>query len=301
MKQFPSNIYIDGGDPEETRAADAMLKKAGYHGLDGQTTNPSLIAKNFAAKNGGKKVSMGDAFAEYKRVVTQMSSIIPNGKISIQVIGDPATMTTRDMITQARDRVTWIPNGIIKIPCTKAGLAAVEVFCQEGPVNVTLSFSQDQAAAVYNATKTHNYGMFVSPFVGRFDDRGENGMDVVANILKMYRALGDGHVKVICASIRNINHLMYTLWLKCDIATIPFKVFKEWADPSAGSGRVPFALPPKNYVYDPSAQAGVKGLTEIPYKELTLDKPWESYDLHHDLTDAGISKFWEDWKSIVSS
>lgn len=288
MKQFPSNIYIDGGDPEETRAADAMLKKAGYHGLDGQTTNPSLIAKNFASKNGGKKVSMGEAFAEYKRVVTQMSSIIPKGKISIQVIGDPATMTTKDMITQARDRVTWIENGIIKIPCTKAGLAAVEVFCQEGPVNVTLSFSQDQAAAVYNATKTHNFDMFVSPFVGRFDDRGENGMDIVSNILEMYRALGDGHVKVICASIRNINHLRYTLWLKCDIATIPFKVFKEWADGG-------FTLPPKNYIYD------VKGLTEIPYKELTLDKPRESYDLHHDLTDAGISKFWEDWKSIVSS
>ena len=259
--KFPCHIYIDGGDPEETRTADAMLKKAGYHGLDGQTTNPSLIAKNYAARNGGKRVSMEDAFREYKRIVKDMSSVIPAGKISIQVIGDPATMTTEDMISQARDRVTWISNGIIKIPCTQEGLAAVEVFCQEGPVNVTLSFSQDQAAAVYNVTKTHNYEMFVSPFVGRFDDRGENGMDIVANVLEMYRALGDGHVKVICASIRNINHLMYTLWLRCDIATIPFKVFTEWAD----SG---FPVPAKNYIYN------APGLADIPYKELTLDRDW---------------------------
>ncbi len=236
--QFPSKIYIDGGDPEETREADRMLKKAGYHGLDGQTTNPSLIAKNFASKNGGKKISLAEAFAEYKRVVTQMSAIIPNGKISIQVIGDPATMTVEEMISQARDRVTWIPNAIIKMPCTKAGLAAVEVFCEEGPVNVTLNFSQYQAAAVYSATKTHNYDVFVSPFVGRLDDKGQNGMDVVANTLEMYRALGDGHVQIICASIRSIKHLLYTLWLKCDIATIPFKIFKEWAHSPPAGGSV---------------------------------------------------------------
>ena len=152
--KLESKIYIDGGDPTETAAADAILKKAGYHGLDGQTTNPTLIAKNFASKRQGVKVSMADAFKEYKRVVSEMSKIIPGGKISIQVIGDPATLTTEEMLTQARDRVDWIPNSVIKFPCTTAGLAAVEVFCEEGPVNVTLNFSQEQAAAVYVATKT---------------------------------------------------------------------------------------------------------------------------------------------------
>jgi transaldolase len=291
--EIPSKIYIDGGDPAETREADAILKKAGYHGLDGQTTNPTLIAKRFASDKGQgtsdkqAKISEKEAFAFYRKTVEEMSSIIPEGKISIQVIGDPATMTPDEMVSQARDRLTWIPNAIIKMPCTKAGLAAIETFCEEGPVNITLNFSQEQSDAVYAATKTHNYDVFISPFVGRLDDRGENGMDVVANTLAMYRALGDGHVRVIAASVRNMKHLMYSLFLRCDVVTIPFKIFKEWADGG-------FQKPDKGFLYD------TPGLTEIPYKELTLDNEWKEYDIRHDLTDTGVTKFWEDWKTIVS-
>ncbi len=283
---LPSHIYIDGGDPEETKQADALLKKAGYPGLDGQTTNPTLIAKNFSSKNGGKKVSMEEAFSEYRRVVTQMSAIIPDGKISIQVIGDPATLTAEEMLSQARDRLTWIKNGVIKFPCTTAGLTAVEEFCEEGPVNITLNFSQEQAAAVYAATKTHNYDVFVSPFVGRLDDRGENGMDVVVNEVTMLKT-GDGHVNVLTASVRTIKHLMYALWLKSHVVTIPFKVFKEWSDGG-------FTVPGSDFVYD------APGLTAIPYKELSLDQDWQAFDIHHDLTDSGVARFWEDWKGIVT-
>jgi len=283
--QLPSNIYLDGGDPNETKEADRLLKKAGYHGLDGQTTNPTLIAKNFAAKNGGKKVSMDGAIGEYKRVVGEMSNVIPKGKISIQVIGNPATLTTAEMLAQARDRITWIPNGVIKFPCTTAGLGAVETFCTEGPVNITLNFSQEQAAAVYVATKAHATDVFISPFVGRLDDKGENGMDVVANELEMYK-MGDGHVNVLTASVRTMKHLLYALWLKSPVITIPFKVLKEWVDGG-------LTVPPKDYIYD------TPGLTEIPYKELSLDRDWKDYDLHHDLTDAGVAKFWEDWQGIV--
>lgn len=284
---LPSNIYIDGGDPEETRQADAVLKKAGYHGLDGQTTNPTLIAKNFAAKNGGKKVSMSEAIGEYKRVITEMSKIIPDGKISIQVIGDPAALTSEDMLTQARDRITWIPNGVIKFPCVRAGLEAAEVFCQEGPVNITLNFSQEQAAAVHAATKTHNYDVYISPFVGRLDDRGENGMDVVANELTMFQGSQDNHLNVLTASVRNMKHLLYAFFLKGPVVTIPYKVFKEWADGG-------FTLPKDDFVYN------VPGLADIAYKELTLDKDWREYDLSHPLTDAGLVRFWDDWKAIVA-
>lgn len=283
---LPSKIFIDGGDPAETREADAMLKKAGYHGLDGQTTNPSLIAKNFLARRKGAKVTMDEAFGEYKRVVTEMSHIIPQGSISIQVIGDPGTLTTDQMLTQARDRITWIPNGSIKFPATPAGLAAAEIFCEEGPVNITLNFTQEQAAATYIATQTHNYTVFVSPFVGRLDDKGESGMDVVVNELEMYRKFGDGHVEVLTASLRNIKHLLYALHLKSDIITVPFKIFKEWADNG-------FQLPPEDFMYD------APGLTEIPYKELSLDVDWHTLDLTHELTTAGMAKFWEDWQSIV--
>lgn len=280
---FPSKIYIDGGDPVETKLADALLKKAGHHGLDGQTTNPSLIAKRLM---GERKLTNKEAMDGYRKTVEEMSNIISKGNISIQVIGDPATMTTEDMLTQARDRIGWIPNGVIKFPCSRPGLEAAGIFCEEGPVNITLNFSQEQAAAVFAATKTHNYDVYLSPFVGRLDDKGENGMDVIANELSMYRGIGDNHVNVLTASVRNIKHLLYALWLKSPVITIPFKVFSEWAKT--------FELPPQDFIYD------VPGLVEIPYRELTLDKNWTDYDIHHDLTDMGIAKFWEDWSSIVA-
>lgn len=273
---FSSKIYIDGGDPEETKLADALLKKVGYHGLDGQTTNPTLIAK---------RANGQDPITFYRKTVQEISRIIPDGKISIQVIGDPATLTSEEMLSQARDRILWIPNGVIKFPCTKQGVAAVEVFCQEGPVNITLNFSQDQAAAVYAATKVHNYDVYLSPFVGRLDDTGENGMDVVVHEITMFHG-GDGHVQVLTASVRSVKHILYALKLKSHVITIPFKTFKEWADGG-------FTLPGDDFIYAP-------GFTDIPYKELTLDKDWKEYDLTHPLTDVGVAKFWEDWKSITS-
>lgn len=309
MKNFPSKIFIDGGDPAETKEADALLKKAGYHGLDGQTTNPSLIAKRAESREQRAKITEKGAIEFYCKTVEEMSRIIPHGQISIQVIGNPATLTVDEMLSQARDRITWIPNAVIKFPVTKTGFKAAEIFCQEGPVNMTLAFSQEQAAAIYAATLRRGissggkpFDVFVSPFVGRLDDRGENGMDVVANILEMYREFGDGHVQVLTASVRSIKHILYALWLKSDVITIPFKVFKEWAGQN-------FPLPEKDFVYDvparlpsPGGEAtGGQGLADIPYRELSLDNEWIEYDLHHDLTDTGLMRFWEDWKAIVAS
>lgn len=286
--QLPSKIFIDGADPKETREADALLKKAGYHGLDGQTTNPTLIAKHAAASlPSGEKLTPEKALAFYRKTVEEMSQIVPRGSISIQVIGDPATLTRDAMLTQARDRIRWIPNASIKFPCTTAGLEAAEIFCQEGPVNITLNFSQEQAAAVYSATRTHNYPVFVSPFVGRLDDRGESGMDVVASELAMYRG-GDHHVEVLTASLRQVKHLLYALRLKSDIISVPFKIFREWADGG-------FAAPGDDFIYD------AQGLTPIPYREVSLDEDWRSFNLAHDLTQAGLAKFWEDWSALVAS
>lgn len=282
---FPAKIYIDGGDPNETKEADELLKKAGYHGLDGQTTNPSLIVKRAKSLVKSDKISSEEAFAFYKKTVVEMSSIIPDGNISIQVIGDPAVMTKDMMLAQARERLKWIPNAIIKLPCTSEGLAAAAEFCSEGPINITLNFSEEQGAAVYNATKLHTHDIFISPFVGRFDDRGEKGMDFIANELAML-SKGDGHVQVITASVRTLDHLLYALKLKSHIVTVPFKVFKQWADCG-------FTLPSEDYIYNP------EGLTEMPYHEVSLDNEWQSYDISHPLTQAGVAKFWEDWKSIV--
>lgn len=306
MINLSTKIFLDGGSASETAEADALLKAAGLSGLDGQTTNPTLIVKGLgeSIKYVGKKLTEENAVNEYKKVVQEMANVVKR-PISIQVIGD-SSLTVDQMLSQARDRITWIPNAVIKFPCTLAGLAAAEIFCEEGPVNITLVFSQAQAAAVYAATKSANYDVFVSPFVGRLDDRGENGMDVVANILSMYRmdSMSNSqypisnnefhHVNVLAASIRSVKQLQYALFLKCDAVTAPLHVLKEWLDPVVSSkGERKIQLPGEDFVYD------APGLLEIPYEELPLDEDWKTYDIHHDLTDAGLAKFWEDWKSVV--
>ncbi len=293
-KYFSSKIFLDGGVPEETREAKRLL---GY--LDGQTTNPTLIARNLqkrilSMRNKNKKIlnSERQALEEYKRIVCEMSTIIPSGSISIQVFADHKT-TSEEILAQARERHGWIPNASIKLPCTKEGLKAAEIACREFPINITLVFSQSQAAAVYEATRAACYPVFISPFVGRLDDRGENGMQLIANILKMYNEQAScrsrslrRRVEVLTASVRNIDHILYALQLGSDIITIPFKVFKEWANRG-------FPKPGKNYVYK------LPQLKDIPYeKEVKLGRNWWEYNLHHELTDKGIATFWTDWTSL---
>ena len=294
-----SLIFIDGGDPVETAQAKKLL---GF--IDGQTTNPTLISKNPDVKkyiDSGKKFSKQELLQEYKHVVQEVAKVT-TGPTSIETHANETT-TAEDMLSQARAMFTWIPNAYIKFPTIPAGLEAASQAVSEGiRVNMTLCFSQDQAAAVYVATKNavsnplpgfyeEKSPVFVSPFVGRLDDRGENGMDVIVNILEMYRAFGDGHVHVLTASVRNLDHLLYALKLKSEIITVPFSVITEWADKG-------FMLPKEDFVYDPNLGRD-KPLTEISYKELSLDLDWKEYNLQHDLTDAGLKKFAEDWESLM--
>jgi transaldolase len=186
---------------------------------------------------------------------------------------------------------SWIPNGYIKYPCTDAGLRAAQMSVKRSiRVNMTLCFSQEQAAAVYAATKGSKSPVYVSPFVGRLDDRGEDGMDLVRNIKKMYER-GDGHVHVLAASIRIIDHLLCSFFLSAELATVPSKVLQEWA--SAG-----FPMPDKDFKYK-AADANGKPLRPIHYKELDLSLPWESFELTHELTTKGIQKFVADYESTL--
>ncbi|KKS97492.1 MAG: transaldolase family protein, transaldolase [Candidatus Gottesmanbacteria bacterium GW2011_GWA2_43_14] len=294
MQKLPSKIFIDGGLPQETKkASGSMLASFGYP-LDGQTTNPTLIARNLAAKQalphqdfagrGGEKLTEAQALEEYKRIVVEMSAVIPAGSVSIQVTATEKT-TSGEMLEQARDRNKWIPNASIKFPATLTGLAAAGKACREMPINITLVFSQNQAAAVYEVTRGAKYPIFISPFVGRLDDIGQNGMHVVKNILKMFQN-GDGHVEVLTASVRNLDHILYALQLKSEIITIPFKVFQLWAEEN-------FRIPDENYAYEKPE------LEVIPYKpEIQLGRNWEEYDLSHGLTERGLAAFYKDWTSL---
>lgn len=283
-KDLQTKIFLDGGDPDETRR---LLDRMGF--LDGQTTNPSLIAKNPEAKkrmDAGEKFSSEELWDFYRQVVTEIEDAIPEGSISIEVFADADTTAER-MLEQARMCQQWITNAQIKFPTTAAGLAAAhDLVAAGGRVNMTLCFTQSQAAAVYAATRGAQRGqVYVSPFIGRLDDRGENGMDLIANCMKMF-ADSDHHVEVLAASARTYKHFLASLAYRADSITAPFDLISQWVDDG-------MPVPGSDFCYP----AG--DLTEIPYADLTLDAHWSDYDIYHPLTDSGMEKFSNDWCALV--
>ncbi len=283
-KELKTKIFLDGGDPGETKE---ILDLFGF--LDGQTTNPTLISRNPKVQ---KRLEKGEKFKKkeilgfYREVVKEISEMIPQGSVSVEVYADSSTKA-EEMLAEAFEMSSWIPNAHIKFPSTKEGLKAAERAVKANlRVNMTLCFQQEQAAAVYSATSGSKKGdVFVSPFVGRLDDLGENGMDFIKNTLKMYRK-GDGHVELLAASIRNIDHMLYGLKLESDIISVPFKILKQWAQ--AG-----LQVPGPDYVYNPG------GLKTIRYKNIDLEKNWQEYNIDHELTTKGIERFSADWNALI--
>lgn len=281
---FPTRIFLDGGDPAETRS---VLNRLGF--LDGQTTNPTLIAKNPAVQD---RLAHGDKFSEQevtaftKSVVEEMAALLPNGSISIEVYADQTT-SLETIVTQSKEMCAWIPNAHIKFPITAAGLETAERAVAKGMrVNMTLCFSQAQAAAVHCATRGALKGqVFVSPFVGRLDDSGENGMELIANILRMYRE-GGSSVEVLTASVRSLEHFLYALAVGSDIITAPASILYAWAD--AG-----MPIPDRDSAYN------AHGLSPIPYQSISLGGDWRELDITHPLTDKGIQRFADDWNILI--
>ena len=278
-RKFPTarprtRILVDGGDPEETRAIKDLL---GF--VDGQTTNPSLIAKNpeiLSLVRSGHKLTAQQEADEYRKIVRAISPLVGDAGVSIEVFGDLHTMAD-DMYQQGREMFSWIPNAYVKYPCTSEGLKAAERSVREGiRVNMTLCFSQEQAAAVYGATRGATASAYVSPFVGRLDDIGQNGIDLVSNIKRMY-ARGDGHVQVLAASVRSLAHLLMCFAIDADLVTVPAKILREWAD--AG-----FPMPDSTFSYEANG-------TRIDYREIDLEQPWQRFNIEHELTTKGVEKF----------
>ncbi len=168
----------------------------------GVTTNPSLIAKS------------GRTQAE---VIPEIAALV-SGPVSAEVISTESA----GMVEEARKLAKIATNVVVKIPCTAEGLKAVKVLAAEGiKTNVTLVFSMSQALLAARAGAT-----FVSPFIGRLDDIGEDGVQLVANIVKAFQLYGI-ETEVIAASIRNIEHVEKVMLTGCQIATIPTKVLAQ--------------------------------------------------------------------------
>src|SRR5689334_375821 len=146
-----TKILVDGGDPEETRRIKTLL---GF--LDGQTTNPTLVAKNPEVRQriaSGRKLSLEEQQEEYKKIVRGISPLVGTAGVSIEVFADFDT-TAEQMLTQGEEMFSWIPNAYIKYPCIHEGLRAAKMSIERNMrVNMTPCFSQHQAAAVYAATK----------------------------------------------------------------------------------------------------------------------------------------------------
>jgi transaldolase len=288
MNKPKTKILVDGGDPDETARVKKLL---GF--VDGQTTNPSLIAKNPQIREriaSGHALSSQEEKDEYRKIVQTISPLVGDADVSIEVFADLDT-TAEEMLAQGKEMFTWIPNAYIKYPCTHEGLKAAEMSVrQQIRVNMTLCFSQEQAAAVYAATKGSKEPVYVSPFVGRLDDHGKSGIDLIQNIKAMYQN-GDGHVHVLAASIRHLDHLLTSFALDVELATIPAKIIEKWATSN-------FPMPDRHFAYKGIATDG-QLLKPIPFKEVDLNLPWQTFDIAHELTTKGIQKFVADYRSTL--
>ena len=186
----------------DTANVDEIKQYVDWGVVYGVTTNPSLIAKS------------GRTQAE---VIPEIAALV-SGPVSAEVISTECA----GMIEEARKLAKIAENVVIKIPCIPEGLKAVKILSAEGiKTNVTLVFSMSQALLAARAGAT-----FVSPFIGRLDDIGQDGVQLVDNIVKSFKLYGI-ETEVIAASIRNIEHVEKVMLTGCQIATIPTKVFAQ--------------------------------------------------------------------------
>jgi len=288
-------IFLDSGNSNETKQSLQILKNFPVD-LAGQTTNPSLVAKNPQAQQRlqtGNKFPSNELLDFYKNTIQDISKQIPNGSVSIEVYADQNS-TAKELLIQAEKMYTWIDNAHIKFPTIPAGLEAAENFVNSGGrVNMTLVFSQEQALAVHLATQKATYKgqVFISPFIGRLDDIGENGINLISNIKKMYTEL-DSQVEILAASIRTSEHTLAAIQQKAEILTLPFKVIQNWKSDS-NSFLTQDAINNLNFESD---------LKDIEYQDLSklYNQKWtELSNIAHNLTDKGLTKFAVDWNSLI--
>ncbi len=185
----------------DTAEIDALKEIAALGVLDGVTTNPTLIARS------------GRKFVE---VIEEICTLCP-GPISAEVVA----LDAETMITEGRKLAAVASNVVVKVPLTQEGLKATKVFSDEGiPTNVTLCFSVNQAMLAAKAGAT-----YVSPFIGRLDDYGADGIDLIARIRTVYD-MYDFDTQILAASIRNPAHVEQALLAGADCGTMPPSVIK---------------------------------------------------------------------------
>lgn len=187
-------FFVDTGDLTEIEA----LSQTGL--IDGVTTNPSLIAKSGA--------NMATLIAEICKLT--------DGPVSAEVVASDAA----GMIVEGRKLAKIAKNVCVKVPLTREGLVACKTLSNEEiSVNVTLCFSAGQALLAAKAGAS-----FISPFVGRLDDIGQDGIDLIGQIVEIYNNYSDFDTQVLVASVRNPSHIVDAALIGADVVTVPPKV-----------------------------------------------------------------------------
>ena len=190
-------FFIDTANLDEIKEANELGM------IDGVTTNPSLVAKE------------GDV--DFKEHIAKICAIVA-GDVSAEV----TALDTEGMLREGRELAKIADNVVIKVPLTLDGLKACRTFRAEGTkVNVTLCFSAAQALLAAKAGAS-----YISPFIGRLDDIGQDGMDLIRDILQIYDNYGFA-TEVLAASIRHPMHIVDCALAGADVATIPFKVITQ--------------------------------------------------------------------------
>ncbi len=193
-------LFLDTADIDDIRRG----MKLGV--ITGVTTNPSLLSK---AKH-----------VDYKSAIIEICSIV-GGPVSAEALSQEAGA----MVEEARDLSSWSPHVVVKIPCTAQGMEAISILSKEGiATNLTLCFSLNQAILGAQAGAT-----YISPFVGRLDDIGHDGMELVSDIVDMLDYY-DLSTRVIAASIRHPMHCVAAVKAGAHIATVPYGVLMQMVE-----------------------------------------------------------------------
>lgn len=293
-------FLLDSGDPDEYREISGLAEKNGYE-IWGGTTNPSLIAKKLT---GTKVTSTQQAFELQKQIVLEILNIVP-GAVSAEVYAD-ANTKAEEMVTQGLEIARWHERVVVKLPTTLEGFKArTELRRGNIATNNTLVFSQEQIFAIclhekimQESLSLKEVPLFISPFVGRLDDIGENGMGVIENGMKIKQVL-NSPCWMLEASVRRPEHIKRALELNAESITAPAKTFAEW-----------FNLGPQQAQLDSTAYT--KDLKQVEYwqpaNELLGIKTVEEFmdacqkgllNINHELTDKGIVRFANDWQAII--
>lgn len=309
-----TKFLLDSGDPEEYKAIKALAEKQGSE-LWGATTNPSLIAKKLtgitADLGKGQKYTLSEAYDLQKKIVLEIAAIV-RGPVSAEVYANSSTKA-HEMAEQGKEIAAWHERVVVKLPTTLEGLKARTQLRKVGIVtNNTLVFSQQQIFAIClhesliqktYAPTAKDWPPFISPFVGRLDDIGEDGMNLVEQGKRIKTHTNPPiAIWILASSIRSAVHIRRSILANSDIITAPGKAYQEWFSLTKTQQDALDVVSYTKQMYlktiplwtPPQELLAISGFDEFEQAMISI-----KLDIRHALTEKGLQRFADDWHAIL--